>query len=58
LNANSARKFFAAALALYVLWVATLATLAFVSGARPTTDAIRRASDPTTSRPDNELLNE
>jgi hypothetical protein len=44
-NVNSARKLFVAALVLFLLWVAALATMAVVSGSRPSAAQIGTATD-------------
>jgi hypothetical protein len=44
-NVNSARKLFVAALVLYLLWVAALATMAVVSGSLPSAAQIGTATD-------------
>ena len=54
MNVNSARKVFVAALALYLLWVAALATMAVVSGSRPGRQRLGKATDQTPTSPDAE----
>ena len=54
MNLNSARKVFVAALVLYLLWVAALATMAVVSGSRPSAAKIGTATDLTPPPPDSE----
>jgi hypothetical protein len=56
-NVNSARNVLVAALALYLLWVAALATMAVVSGSRPSAAKIGTATDLTSPRPDSEPPN-
>jgi hypothetical protein len=56
-NVNSARKVFVAALALYLLWVAALTTMAVVSGSRPSAAKIHTATDLTPPPPDSEPPN-
>jgi len=46
-NVKPGRKVFAAALALFLLWVGALATLAVISASRPSNAKIRTATDPT-----------
>jgi hypothetical protein len=58
MNANSARKLFAAALAAYFLWVGALAIMAVVSGSRPTAGTIRPAVNLTPPAPDSEKPND
>jgi len=57
-NVNSARKVFVAALALYLLWVAALATMAVVSGSRPLAAKIGTATDLAPPPPDSEPPND
>jgi hypothetical protein len=54
MNANSARKLFAAALAVYLLWVGALAIVAVVSGSRPTAGTIPPTRNLTPPAPDSE----
>ncbi len=54
MNVKSARKVFIAALALYLLWVAALATLAVYSGSRPAAGKIGTATNQTPTSPDAE----
>jgi hypothetical protein len=55
---SSARKVLVAALALYLLWVAALATLAVVSGSRPSAAKIGSATDLTPPAQDSEQPND
>jgi hypothetical protein len=57
-NVKFARKVFIAALALYLLWVAALATLAVVSGSRPVAAKIGTATNRTPTPPDAERPND
>jgi hypothetical protein len=57
MHVSSARKVFVAALALYLLWVAALATMAVVSGSRPSAPKIGTATDLTPPSPDSEPPN-
>jgi hypothetical protein len=55
-NGKPGRKVFVAALALYLLWVGALATLAVVSASRPSAARIGTATGltPTDSKPPDE----
>jgi len=55
---SSARKLLVVALALYLLWVAALATLAVVSGSRPSAAKIGIATDSRPPAADSEQPND
>jgi hypothetical protein len=57
-NVKSSRKVFIAALALYLLWVAALATLAVYSGSHPAAARIGTPTNLTSSAPDAERPND